>query len=63
LIMTTVLLDKIAVRSQVDSVDVFARPFFVHDSLALLGLPASDANSVRGSRPCPADYGPRPDRL
>ena len=37
------LLDNIAGRTQVDFVDVFARPLPVHVSLALLGLPPSDA--------------------
>jgi cytochrome P450 len=37
------LLDKVAGRTEVDFVDVFARPLPVHVSLTLLGLPPGDA--------------------
>jgi hypothetical protein len=41
--LAQILLDRVAGRSHVDFVDVLARPLPVHVSLALLGLPASDA--------------------
>lgn len=47
--MATVLLEKIAGRSQVDYAEVFAPPLLVHYSRALLDRPASDANCLKGS--------------
>jgi cytochrome P450 len=41
--LALMLLERFAGESRVDFVDVFARPLPVHVSLALLGLPASDA--------------------
>lgn len=41
--LTSLLLDRTGGQSRVDFVDVFARPLPVHVSLALLGLPANDA--------------------
>ena len=42
------LLDQFAAQTHVDFVEVFARPFPVHASLELLGLPGEDADHLDG---------------